>query len=68
MLVSAAREKGVKRALSMLPKAQAVEFKEIMDQSAAPWWNPDQLWDTAKSCVSSLFDTAPTQSTPTVLH
>jgi hypothetical protein len=55
--VSAAREKGVKRAMALLSNAKnhAAEFQAIVDQCSAPWWNPDPLWQQAKERTASIF-------------
>ena len=55
--VSAARERGVKRAMALLSNAKnhAAEFQAIVDQCSAPWWNPDPLWQQAKERTASIF-------------
>lgn len=58
--VSAAREKGVKRAPTLLSHDEAAEFQAILDQSSAPWWAPGELWDRGKECTAGVFGhTAP---------
>jgi hypothetical protein len=48
--VSAARERGVKRALALLSsdKALAADFQAILDQCPAPWWDAATLLDQSQ--------------------
>jgi hypothetical protein len=54
---SVAREKGAKRALEMVgnDKLFAPLFQAHLDQSLAPWWDPDALWQRAIQCAAGLF-------------
>jgi len=51
------REKGPKRALHMIAQGKplAAEFQARLDESAAPWWDPDLLWARAKQCTAGVF-------------
>jgi hypothetical protein len=67
--VSAAREKGVQRAMTSLStdEALAAGFQAILDQCRAPWWNPDLLWAKAWCCPANGLEHGAPAAAPATL-
>lgn len=44
MFIAAAQAHGAHDMLAILSESERKKFKNILDQSACPWWEPEKLW------------------------
>jgi hypothetical protein len=58
--IDSARQRGVRRALSIVPKAAQKPLQDFLLAHQAPWWNPAQLWGHWQADALAIIFSLPT--------